>query len=342
MIAIANNTLIITTHLEDLIDSVETYNIFSKDEIMIKIQKEEILNCLNIIRNFCIFRFSIDLYDVILEKFENHFLNLETQSIIELCDEVYSEFVLYINPKIKQKVWQEVFKNSTSNYILSLFLTDNKQIKKIDLLRQKIKEDKKKFADFFYEKIGEDESKEILMNLDYFLEFLESSSEMISLPCQSLIDFNGGSFTKENAKFLIEIRYDFSVKEKQEAIESCFEVFDKYKNEKKESLTTSLFDFVNQNLNNKIKRKSYLEDSRFLEDLEDNKKSINNTKRISINDMKDFGIDIDSEEDEPRISDKENNNKVENFFVPKNERESMNAQIEVIYSGEMKKKSNNM
>jgi len=278
-----------------------------------------------------------------LEKFEYQFLNLETKSIIELCDEVYSEFEVHMNQKINQKTWKEVLRNSISNYILSLFLMDDKNIKTIEKLRNKLREDNKFFSTFYVKKIGEVAAQDILKNLDYFLEFLESSSDMISLPCQSLREFNGDSFTIDNVRDLIELRCDFDPKEKLEAIETCMQVLKNFKEEKKDKLTNPLFDFVKQKINCKIKRASYSLSDKNLEAIDDDLKLVNQGKRLSKKELIDFGIDIsDSEDEEPQIVDNENKNKIENFFVPKQKNYIKNSEIEVIFSGEMKKKSHNM
>lgn len=329
--------------MEDLIDSIETYNIYKREEISIKIQRNEIISSISLICNFCIFRFVVDLYDVIIEKFENHFLNLETQSIIDLCDEVYSEFEIHINPVIRQKIWKEVLRNSISNYILSLFLIEDKKFMTIENLRFKLREDIKRFESFYINKIGDESTYQILNNLNYLIEFLESSLDMISFPCQSLREFNGDSFTIENVKDLIDLRNDFHHKEKQEAIETCMQVLKNFKDDKKDNPTNPLFDFVKQKINSKINRVSYTLNEKNLESIDEDLKSINKGKRLSKKELLDFGIDIsDSEDDEPQIVDNENKDRIENFFVPKESKEIKISEIDILYSGEMKKKSHNM
>lgn len=340
MIGTANNTFVFTDLFEDLLYSIETYRIYTTDEINTKIQYQEIISSLNIICNFCIFRFVVDLFNVILERFEHQFLELDTGNIIVLCNEIYSEFEIHVNPKIKQKVWKEVLNNIVSNYLICLFISENALIKNIEDLKMKIKKDNQAINKFFYNKIGAEAASEVLKNLDYFLEFLESSLDMIALPCKSLRDFNGESFTIDNAKALINLRCDFTPQEKETALEICNEVLNNYKDEKDKKFNP-LFDFLKQKINNNSKRVSYSDSSKIIED--DDLKLINTGKRISKRELLDFGIELsDSDQEDLKIEDEENKNKSQNFFVPKKSIEFKEAEIAIIYAGEMKKKSHDM
>ncbi len=254
-----------------------------------------------------------------------------------------------MDEKIKLRVWKEIAKTTIENYLVSLFVSqedeefrkDNKKFK-INDLRKKIKNDKILMKNSYDEKIGEENINKIITNLDCLLEFLESSSDMISLSCKSLIECTGRSFNFEYAEILINLRNDFDNEEKKSALELCKEVIDNYKEDSNEKVTRHLFEYVNQKI--EIKKNS-------------NKKNMlstsNTVKSIKIeekkSDLAEFGIDL-SDEDEIE-NENENNNfdqekndddktANENFFVPSAINHSVN--VDIIMEDTMQKKSYEM
>jgi len=240
-----------------LIVSVVSYKVYTKEEINNKLEKYEILNCLNILCNYCIHRFVVDEYDILSVQYHDYFSNLDTEKIIETCDEFYSLFEVYTNPDIKKNIWNEILRCSITNYIIKLvILSENQMIKGIEDIKKKIQNDNVIFLRFYSNKIGLESTQEILKNLDYYLEFLESSPDMICLPCQSLREFNGDSFTIQKVKILMNLRFDFTAKQKQEAIETCIEVFTNCKEYKKDKNTNQLYNYIVEKRNRKKKKQN--------------------------------------------------------------------------------------
>lgn len=326
-----------------MIESIDTYEIFTREEIEEKLQKKELLKSTNIICNFAIFRFVVDLYNLILEKFESTFLKLDTNSILEISNEIFSRFGNYMDEKIKTRVWKEIAKSTIENYLVSLFISQEDEEDtsgKLDIknLRKKIKADKILMKNSFDEKIGEENTEEILKNLTCLLEFLESSADMISLSCHSLIESTGKSFNIDIAEILINLRNDFDAEEKKSALESCKEVIDNFKDDSNDNVTKHLFEYVNKEIEVR-KTKNNL------------KKSARPTmvERVTLkevdvkNDLLDFGIDLSDEEDEEDIEGEKKNEKeeekavFESFYVPS--AISYSTTVEIVMEDTMKKKS---
>jgi len=322
-----------------LIVSVVSYKVYTKEEINNKLEKYEILNCLNILCNYCIHRFVVDEYDILSVQYHDYFSNLDTEKIIETCDEFYSLFEVYTNPDIKKNIWNEILRCSITNYIIKLvILSENQMIKGIEDIKKKIQNDNVIFLRFYSNKIGLESTQEILKNLDYYLEFLESSPDMICLPCQSLREFNGDSFTIQKVKILMNLRFDFTAKQKQEAIETCIEVFTNCKEYKKDKNTNQLYNYIVEKRNRK-KKKQNSKYEKNLESLNDDCNTLNFQKHISKEELKEFGIDVsDSEDEQDHMPKNEKNH--ENFFVPKENKYEKGSMINIIHEGEMKKKSN--
>jgi hypothetical protein len=260
---------------------------------------------------------------------------------LEISNEIFSRFGNYMGDKIKLRVWKELAKTLIENYLFSLFVSQGdeevlKEIKKFEIndLRKKLKYDKILIRNFYKEKIGEENINEIITGMDSILEFLESSSDMISLSCKSLIEYSGNSFNLEYAKVLINLRRDFDSEEKKGALESCKEVIDNFKDDSSDKATRNLFEYVNQIIQiKKNNRKSVA-------------KKIVKKKTVEKVDEKydlaDFGIDLSDEEDD--VEEEENNEQEKtenvNFFVPTAINYSVN--VDIIMEDTMQKKSYDM
>jgi hypothetical protein len=113
-------------------------------------------------------------------------------------------------------------------YITSLLTTATKTQKTVEDLREKIKYDEGILRETYESLVGPNLTKSTLKIMNDIHDFLDVSSYMISSSCLTLRQYIGKSFTISTAKAIIKLRSDFSSEEKDDAIEQCKEVLEKY------------------------------------------------------------------------------------------------------------------
>ena len=176
---------------------------------------------LNIISTNCNIRIVEELFEILIESFEDNYFELDIEKLCRICMEIYGRLAVLMHFLIQKKLWIQVLNTFIVHYLKSLLTTANKKIKKIEDLKFKLTSDKEIFLSFFENQIGKNSTEETLRIIDEFLDFINSENEMIGLSCKKLRDFLGPSFTLNTAKALINLRVDFDKQTKNESISSC-------------------------------------------------------------------------------------------------------------------------
>lgn len=270
----------------------------------------------------------------IIKAFDIQFMNLDIDAILELTFNTYGNDISFMHMVTQKKCWNEVLKLTLYQYIRSLLTTAHKKVKKLDELIDKLKKDKEIMQLAYERTLGPNLTTETLKIIDDFLDFLDVSSYMISVSCAKLREFNGPSFTLATAKALINIRIDLSKAEKNEAIDSCKEVIEKYVDTSKNgNRNKGFFDNLNKDLIDQEKKDNM---QLLEEDLENVEHSLSNRRKtLNLTDFLNLGSDVlETCEDLTKEETKETH------FVKKNN-PNIAIDSDVVFEGIMEKKSYN-
>lgn len=340
LLAVANNSIKINSQFEDLLDEIKFMKILTDKEVEDASGSREISSSLTIISNSSISRFVQDLSDALMDEFEDHFLTLDISNILEITFQTYGSFMSFMHISIQKKCWNEILKATLFLYIKSLLTTAHKKVKKIDDLTSKLRNDREILLQNYIKLIGENLTNETLRILDDFLDFLDVSPMMISVSCTKLREFNGPSFTLNTAKALINLRCDLSKEEKNEAIDSCKDVFINF-SKNPESLhnlkSSGFFENLEQEIENQVKLEKLQEESeKGLDEVMEPSNSKDRRKTFkNLSDFLNIGVDVsDFEEEEDK---KEEMTDFPKFNFKSSSEKSVDT--DVITQGTMKKKT---
>lgn len=340
LLAVANNSIKINSQFEDLLDEIKFMKILTDKEVEDASGSREISSSLTIISNSSISRFVQDLSDALMDEFEDHFLTLDISNILEITFQTYGSFMSFMHISIQKKCWNEILKATLFLYIKSLLTTAHKKVKKIDDLTSKLRNDREILLQNYIKLIGENLTNETLRILDDFLDFLDVSPMMISVSCTKLREFNGPSFTLNTAKALINLRCDLSKEEKNEAIDSCKDVFINF-SKNPESLhnlkSSGFFENLEQEIENQVKLEKLQEESeKGLDEVMEPSNSKDRRKTFkNLSDFLNIGVDVSDFEDEE--DKKEEMTDFPKFNFKSSSEKSVDT--DVITQGTMKKKT---
>ncbi len=306
LLGIANNSIKINSQFDDLLDEVKSINILSEEEVDEASGKSEIMKSLSFIANNAISRFVVDLSDALMAEFEDQFLSLEINKILEVTFQIYGAFTNLMHLSIQKKCWAEILKATLFMYIKSLLTTAHKNVKRLADLIDKLQSDKETINGAYQRVLGEFLTLETLKIIDDFIDFLDVSSDMISVSCTKLREFNGPSFTLNTCKALINLRVDLTKEEKNDAISTCKEIFLNFPREDGSKKSNAFF----KNLESEMEEDERLEreanmNSENLDEIQE--PSQVKEKRNSFRNLSDFlglGIDEADLEDEEKEEEK--------------------------------------
>jgi hypothetical protein len=324
LIAISNNSIRINIQLSDMIQDIKSLAVIHEKEIEEHLKLRETVHFLNNLSYLAIYRLVRELSAAIIKDFNNEFLELETDKIIHKTIEVYGRFVNYMHLSSQKKLWNEVLKFTLYYYVKSLLTTAGKKIKKLEEITDKMKYDKENIGYIFERFLGPNSTKEQLKVLEDFLDFLESSPEMISISFSKLRQYHGNAFSFSTAKALINLRVDFTLTDKKETLITCKQILEKIeKNPSSQSNEKSLFDLIEEHIHE-------FEEKEMEEEQENkNKSSLNEFLKAEVQ---------ESDKDKAAIQTKISKENDKEFFFIKLE-DNVKKDSDIIISGFMQKKS---
>ena len=327
-LAVANNSVVMIQLLNQLIDDSVEQNVLTEKEINESIRLKQIMTSINLMTQNSITRFVGEFSEPLGNTFsEVNFLELDTRKILFKTNELFVKYNQFMNSLIIKKCWEEILKLSVFYYIKSLLTTAHKKVKKVEDLRDKIKNDQGLLNETYEPVVGKNLTQANLKILSDIYDFLEISSYMISSSCLTIREYIGPSFSLSTAKAMINLRVDFNRDEKKDAIAQCKDVLDKYV-DKGNTGAIGFFDKMEQDIKDENEEDDETKEDQ-LSDVEDEEEQEKEKKTVGYS-IDDFLKDDNEEEEEllneeaPKIGDK------------KEENEEVS---DIVYEGTMEKKS---
>ena len=328
LLAVANNSVVMIQLLNQLIDDSVEQNVLTEKEINESIRLKQIMTSINLMTQNSITRFVGEFSEPLGNTFsEVNFLELDTRKILFKTNELFVKYNQFMNSLIIKKCWEEILKLSVFYYIKSLLTTAHKKVKKVEDLRDKIKNDQGLLNETYEPVVGKNLTQANLKILSDIYDFLEISSYMISSSCLTIREYIGPSFSLSTAKAMINLRVDFNRDEKKDAIAQCKDVLDKYV-DKGNTGAIGFFDKMEQDIKDENEEDDETKEDQ-LSDVEDEEEQEKEKKTVGYS-IDDFLKDDNEEEEEllneeaPKIGDK------------KEENEEVS---DIVYEGTMEKKS---
>ena len=328
LLAVANNSVVMIQLLNQLIDDSVEQNVLTEKEINESIRLKQIMTSINLMTQNSITRFVGEFSEPLGNTFsEVNFLELDTRKILFKTNELFVKYNQFMNSLIIKKCWEEILKISVFYYIKSLLTTAHKKVKKVEDLRDKIKNDQGLLNETYEPVVGKNLTQANLKILSDIYDFLEISSYMISSSCLTIREYIGPSFSLSTAKAMINLRVDFNRDEKKDAIAQCKDVLDKYV-DKGNTGAIGFFDKMEQDIKDENEEDDETKEDQ-LSDVEDEEEQEKEKKTVGYS-IDDFLKDDNEEEEEllneeaPKIDDK------------KEENEEVS---DIVYEGTMEKKS---
>ena len=328
LLAVANNSVVMIQLLNQLIDDSVEQNVLTEKEINESIRLKQIMTSINLMTQNSITRFVGEFSEPLGNTFsEVNFLELDTRKILFKTNELFGKYNQFMNSLIIKKCWEEILKISVFYYIKSLLTTAHKKVKKVEDLRDKIKNDQGLLNETYEPVVGKNLTQANLKILSDIYDFLEISSYMISSSCLTIREYIGPSFSLSTAKAMINLRVDFNRDEKKDAIAQCKDVLDKYV-DKGNTGAIGFFDKMEQDIKDENEEDDETKEDQ-LSDVEDEEEQEKEKKTVGYS-IDDFLKDDNEEEEEllneeaPKIGDK------------KEENEEVS---DIVYEGTMEKKS---
>ena len=328
LLAVANNSVVMIQLLNQLIDDSVEQNVLTEKEINESIRLKQIMTSINLMTQNSITRFVGEFSEPLGNTFsEVNFLELDTRKILFKTNELFVKYNQFMNSLIIKKCWEEILKLSVFYYIKSLLTTAHKKVKKVEDLRDKIKNDQGLLNETYEPVVGKNLTQANLKILSDIYDFLEISSYMISSSCLTIREYIGPSFSLSTAKAMINLRVDFNRDEKKDAIAQCKDVLDKYV-DKGNTGAIGFFDKMEQDIKDENEEDDETKEDQ-LSDVEDEEEQEKEKKTVGYS-IDDFLKDDNEEEEEllneeaPKIDDK------------KEENEEVS---DIVYEGTMEKKS---
>ena len=279
-------------------------------------------------------RFINDLYDLIIQEFNLQFIKVDVEKILKITFDVYMKFVNFIKPVGKSQFWKEVLNGTLFYYIKSLFISDHNKSKILNDITNKVKSDKINFITAFENYIDKDIVIESLKIMDDFIDFLETSTDMMVYSCMKLRQQHGSNFSLSTAKALINLRVDLTSDQKKDAIDSCNEFLEKFQKTEKlnNKQKNKLLDLIDEEMKEFEKRE--LEEKIQESNLEEFS-TVYNRKTIQLSEHLKF--QLEEEEDDDKIEDT-NKEKFDSVYSRKPLEENEKDTDEIM-SGYMQKKT---
>lgn len=349
-LAIANNSIIFIEKLSKLIDDWERLKVITKKEIIEAMGFKQIMIAINLMNQNVVKRFVSEFGITLSESFNVTFLDLNMQKVLLVIHDLFSLYNPLMNSMITRKVYEEILKLTTFYYIKLLLTTAYKTVKNVDQLTNKINTDKELLFETFEPVVGKNLTQSNMKILSDIHDFLEISLYMISSSCYIIREYVGSSFNLNMVKALINLRCDFSNKEKKEAIAECKEVLEKFVDKTMEKGTRGFFEKMEREIQIENENDDGIEEND-LETIKENGHSNNsNEKEMTIeekaNENKNYyytleeflnGKDTNIQIDEYQ----ENKNKDDSIILSPNEDEDeiISDISDVVYQGLMTKKT---
>ena len=328
LLAVANNSVVMIQLLNQLIDDSVEQNVLTEKEINESIRLKQIMTSINLMTQNSITRFVGEFSEPLGNTFsEVNFLELDTRKILFKTNELFVKYNQFMNSLIIKKCWEEILKLSVFYYIKSLLTTAHKKVKKVEDLRDKIKNDQGLLNETYEPVVGKNLTQANLKILSDIYDFLEISSYMISSSCLTIREYIGPSFSLSTAKAMINLRVDFNRDEKKDAIAQCKDVLDKYV-DKGNTGAIGFFDKMEQDIKDENEEDDETKEDQ-LSDVEDEEEQEKEKKTVGYS-IDDFLKD-DNEEEEELL-----NEEAPKIGGKKEENEEVS---DIVYEGTMEKKS---
>ena len=338
LIAVANNSFSMVKLLNNLMDDMKEMNVLTEQEINEGIQNQKLMYTINKVSQNAISNFVSTFRIELGKEFKNiNYIDIKMENILVKTNDVFFFFKSKMNALVIKKCYNEILKLTLYLYISSLLTTATKTQKTVEDLREKIKYDEGILRETYESLVGPNLTKSTLKIMNDIHDFLDVSSYMISSSCLTLRQYIGKSFTISTAKAIIKLRSDFSSEEKDDAIEQCKEVLEKYnepdnndnggyfqyiekelkKQEKEEKRQQELLSKMSQSQNENTSRHSILYSQTFVNfakdnkedesDSEDEEKELESKQTIVGMDISEFFADEADEEEEEKKKEEELN-----------------------------------
>ena len=324
LIAIANNALLITTHLHNLIEMCMNTQTLTEQEIKEQIHLNDININLNLISQISIKRFINETSQSLIECFNCNYNDLQLQNVLTLTHETYKEINTHMNEMIRKKCFEEILTLTLFYYVKLLVMNAHKKIKNVSDIITKIEYDKGLLIESYSTIVGNNLTKAKMKILDDVLDFLQVNSYMISSTCYTLREYIGPSFNMNVIKALIGMRSDYSKDDKKDAINLCKEVINNYKSGKKKKGCNGFF-------GKKVQQGNVL-----VEEDVDVEKEDNEDDR---SDMNVYTLEEFLKEEDNVCEDDKSEEEIGEW---EEEKEQEQGVSDVVYEGTMKKKSHNI
>lgn len=162
-------------------------------------------------------------------EYKDEFNKLNLDVIVHFTIDIFEEITIYLHKNNHLILWIESLKEILSYYSKSVLENAKTLYKEVDDLIRKIKKDKTTIINSYKDYIAKAKIDEITVFFDHLNEFLEVSSDMISFSCSKIREKLGPVFTLKFAKSFIDMRSDLDSNEKADAVNSCKDIIDNFK-----------------------------------------------------------------------------------------------------------------
>lgn len=221
LIAICNNSIKLSSLLNDFIDDINKNSIDIKEiRVEESIGKKDILKSINQISEISISRLVYEIIENPNSTIKQiSFTDEEFSVIIDKYSENFKDYNKYMHFSTQKKYWNEIIKLMVIKYFTSIIKLPSKS--KIDDVKTKINNDKALIITTFSNIIGKNQIEESTKLLSLVVDFLSSDLNMISFPLSNIKNQLEDSLKLPILKSLISLRSDWDKKQKEEAIETC-------------------------------------------------------------------------------------------------------------------------
>ena len=234
LLAIANNAFDLSQRLSTLIEDCCKTNVMTEKEAYEAIRFKQIGASINLMTSNSVSRFVSLFTDELSAVFkENNFLEMDIGNVMVKTRDIFCSYNEYMDKSIMKKVWEEILKMSVFFYVRCLLQTGSKGLKDVSELNNKIENDEGALRETYAGIVGNNLTEQNLKILKDLRDFLTISSYMISSSCLTIREYIGPSFKLKTAKTLVSMRTDFTKQDREDAIDQCKEVLEKYEGSSK-------------------------------------------------------------------------------------------------------------
>ena len=266
LLAVANNSLNMIELLNSLLDDIKEMKILTDQEINENIKLKKIMSSINKVSQKAITSFVFCfLNDLGLHFKDFSFISLDMTKILISTNEIFGPYRQYMNSLVLKKSWNEILKLTLYHYI-HLLLTSNYSKTTVEQIKEKLKTDIGLISETYEGLVGKNLTIATIKILNDIHDFLDVSNYMISSSCLTLREYIGPTFDLSKAKALIKLRTDFNDEDKNDAIEQCREVLEKYQeNRKEDTESLNYFQIIEKEMKRQAEEEKILQRQRTLQ-----------------------------------------------------------------------------